>query len=407
MTRDPGRDGRPVGHEVAGSRQGVLLRRGDAGPRVRAVREQLAAAGITAAISSGSDPEVFDDALDRAVREFQQVRGLTSDGIVGEETSRALDAARWRLGDRIVRYVPGHLVHGDDVMALQERLLQLGLLDDRADGILGPATERALRELQRGLGLVPDGTCGPDTLRALSSLDRTVRGGDVSALRDRERVRRSGSSLVGRVVVVDPGHGGTDPGATGHGLTEADVVLDLGLRLEGRLAASGVTAVLTRGREQSPSTQDRVRLAADVGADVLVSLHCDSGRDGGGQGIACFYWGDERIGARSPIGASLAGLVQREVLARTDLVDCRTHPRSWDLLRLSRMPAVRVELGYLTDPGDARRLADPAFRDTCAEALLVAIQRLFLPEEDDAATGTLRLEDVLARVREADAGSGG
>jgi N-acetylmuramoyl-L-alanine amidase len=94
--------------------------------------------------------------------------------------------------------------------------------------------------------------------------------------------------------------------------------------------------------------------------------------------------------------------VQREVLARTDLVDCRTHPRTWDLLRLSRMPAVRVELGYLSDAGDARRLADPAFRDTCAEALLVAVQRLFLPEDDDAATGTLRLEDLRARLREAD-----
>jgi N-acetylmuramoyl-L-alanine amidase len=293
-------------------------------------------------------------------------------------------------------------VHGDDVTELQERLLQLGLFDDRVDGILGPATERALRELQRGAGLTPDGTCGPDTLRVLTQLRRTVQGGDVAALRDAERVRRSGSSLVGRVVVIDPGHGGDDPGAVGNGLREADVVLDLAGRLEGRLAASGVTAVLTRGAEQCPSTRERVRLAEEVGGDVLISLHCDSAANGAATGVASFYWGDERIGTRSPIGAQLASLVQREVLARTDLVDCRTHPRSWDLLRLSRMPAVRVELGYLSDPGDARRLADPAFRDTCAEALLVAVQRLFLPEEDDAATGTLRLEDLRARLRDAE-----
>lgn len=386
-------------------RHDILLRRGDRGPRVRAVREQLRAAGVDAAPAPGADPEDFDEILDLAVREFQQQRGLTFDGIVGEETSRALDAARWRLGDRILRFTPGHLVHGDDVAALQERLLQLGMFDDRVDGILGPATERALRELQRGLGLSPDGTCGPDTLRALGALERTVRGGDVSALRDAEKVRRSGSSLVGRVVVLDPGHGGDDTGATGQGLTEADVVLDLARRLEGRLTASGVTTVLTRGAEQCPSTAERVRLAAEVGADVLISLHCDSGGGSQAQGVASFYWGDERVGTRSPVGARLAELVQRETLARTDLVDCRTHPRTWDLLRLSRMPAVRVELGYLTDPGDARRLVDPAFRDTCAEALLVAIQRLFLPEEEDAATGTLRLDDVMARVRAADSGS--
>jgi N-acetylmuramoyl-L-alanine amidase len=365
------------------------------------VREQLVAAGVEG--PAADDPDEFDEALDRAVRAFQQQRGLIADGRVGVQTSRALDAARWRLGDRILRYTPGHLVHGDDVTQLQERLQQLGIFDDRVDGILGPATERAVRELQRGIGLTPDGTCGPDTLRALGQLERTVRGGDVAALRDAERVRRSGTSLVGRVVVLDPGHGGDDVGATGHGLTEASVVLDLARRLEGRLAASGVTAVLTRCAEQSPSVAQRVRLAEDERADVLVSLHCDSA-GGTGSGVATFYFGDERVGTRSPVGARLATLVQRELLARTDLVDCRTHPRTWDLLRLSRMPAVRVELGYLSDPGDARRLGDPVFRDTLAEALLVAVQRLFLPEEDDAPTGTLRAADVMARVRAAEDG---
>lgn len=67
------------------------------------------------------------------------------------------------------------------------------------------------------------------------------------------------------------------------------------------------------------------------------------------------------------------------------------------------MPAVRVELGYLSDPGDARRLADPGFRDTCAEAVLVAVQRLFLPEDDQTDTGRLDVRDVMARVHAAEA----
>ena len=68
------------------------------------------------------------------------------------------------------------------------------------------------------------------------------------------------------------------------------------------------------------------------------------------------------------------------------------------------MPAVQVELGYLTNPADAARLADPGFRDLVAEALVVAVQRLYLGEED-AATGTLRLADVLAYARLVDSGS--
>ncbi len=52
---------------------------------------------------------------------------------------------------------------------------------------------------------------------------------------------------------------------------------------------------------------------------------------------------------------------------------------TWDLLRRTRMPAVRLDLGYLTNPGDAARLADPSFRDLVAEAIVVAVQRLYLP----------------------------
>jgi N-acetylmuramoyl-L-alanine amidase len=80
------------------------------------------------------------------------------------------------------------------------------------------------------------------------------------------------------------------------------------------------------------------------------------------------------------------------------MTDLRTHGCTFDILRVTKMPAVQVELGYLTNAGDARRLADPAFRDLVAEALVVAVQRLYLGDED-AATGTLRLEDVLAYAR--------
>ena len=59
------------------------------------------------------------------------------------------------------------------------------------------------------------------------------------------------------------------------------------------------------------------------------------------------------------------------------------------------MPAVRIETGYLTNAGDAAKLADPAFRDAVSEAVVVAVQRLYLAQEDDAPTGTLRLDALL------------
>ncbi len=85
------------------------------------------------------------------------------------------------------------------------------------------------------------------------------------------------------------------------------------------------------------------------------------------RGVASYYYGSDEFGHYSTVGEKLADLVQREICARTDLLDCRAHAKNWDLLRRTRMPAVRVEVGYLTNPGDALRLADPAFRDVLAE----------------------------------------
>ena len=98
------------------------------------------------------------------------------------------------------------------------------------------------------------------------------------------------------------------------------------------------------------------------------------------------------------VGWSLeAGFIQRELAVRTGLRDCRTHPKTWDTLRLTRCPAVRVEVGYLTNPDDRARLADAAFRDVLAEGILVAVKRLYLLGEGDQPTGTFTFADVLRR----------
>ena len=72
----------------------------------------------------------------------------------------------------------------------------------------------------------------------------------------------------------------------------------------------------------------------------------------------------------------------------------RAPKKTWDLLRLTKAPTVLLEIGYLTNPKDASRLADSHFRDVIAEGLVVAIQRLYLSAEEDAKTGTLRIEDL-------------
>jgi N-acetylmuramoyl-L-alanine amidase len=72
---------------------------------------------------------------------------------------------------------------------------------------------------------------------------------------------------------------------------------------------------------------------------------------------------------------------------------------SWELLRLTRMPAVRVDVGYLTSPLDRERLIDPLFRDRVVEAIVAAVQRMYFPVEQDVATGSIDVRKLRAALR--------
>ena len=356
------------------------VRPGDRGAVVADVRAKLALLGLL----PESDSDEYDAAVDRAVRGFQQLRALTVDGVVGAETYRALDEARWRLGDRVLSFVVSHPLVGDDVSALQQRLLDMGFDCGRRDGIFGTRTEAALRDFQRNVGLPADGTCGPRTLEMLSRLAKTVVGGRPDAMREDERLRREGPTPRGKLVIVDPGHGGADSGVVAHGMREADLTYDLATRIEGRLAAAGVEAFLSRGPDGDVDDLDRAAFANAAEADLVISLHVDGHRNPQCHGLATFYYGVPG-GAGSVLGERLAELVQAEVAARTGLLDCRAHARTWDLLRRTRMPAVRVEVGYLTNPDDAARLTDVALREAVADGVVAAVQRFYAAEQAEPA----------------------
>ena len=388
------------------------IMRGDQGPAVAEIRtvlrglELLPSEGDPVAGELAADHlaiEEFDERTELAVRAFQQSRGLSANGRVGEETWRALEAARWRLGARtLYPAVPDPLI-GDDVRQLQERLLEMGYDVGRADAVYGPRTARAVATFQREVGLTPDGACGPQTMSALRRLGRKVTGGAPLALRETAKLHGSGRALVGKTIMIDPGHGGPDPGASIlDGMlrwTEADLAFDLALRLEGRLAAAGMRVYLTRGPapEHELTDRQRAKLANEVGADLFISLHIDRHSNPAAQGVATYHYGSGN-GVTSTVGERLAGLVQREIVARSGFANCQVHAKTWDLLRLTRMPAVRVEVGYLTSPVDRARLVDPRFRDRIVDATMAAVQRMYFPVEDDVPTGSIDVSTLRAAM---------
>lgn len=362
-------------------------RPGDSGPAVVEISRLLTRTGHLPARA-----EVYDEEMERGVRAFQQEQGLSVDGVVGPSTYRRLHEATWTLGDRVLNHLPGRQLSGDDVFELQRRLLELGFRVGRVDGVFGPTTETGLRDFQRNYGLPDDGTCGPATLKAFARLRPLVSGGAPNTLRAQARVDRAGPALSGKRVVLDP----MPPRVVdGDLLARGErIVFDVVHRLEGRLAALGVEALVAARPGEAYDESARADFANRCDADLTLSLTLDSDTNPHAGGVASYFWGSDRHATHSSTGERLAGLVQREVTARTDLVDLRAHPKSWDFLRGTRMPAVRVDTGYLTHAGDLQRLKQPAFRDTLAEALLVAIQRFYLSADADARTGVLSMSDL-------------
>jgi N-acetylmuramoyl-L-alanine amidase len=378
------------------------IRRGDHGAAVLEIRAILA--GMDLVPPGPVEQAAFEEDLERAVRAFQQSRGLSVDGEVGDETWRALLAAQWHLGARTLYQAIPEALTGDDVRQLQERLLEMGYDVGRADGVYGARTARAVAQFQREVGLTPDGACGPQTLHALRRLGRKVVGGAPLRLREEQVFRAYGPVLVGRQIVIDPGHGGADdPGVTVPDgplrWSEADLAYDLASRLEGRLAACGMRVHLTRGPHPAAevSSLQRAQLANDLGADLLISLHIDGHANPEADGVAAFHYGTDN-GVTSTMGERLAGLVLREIVARTGLRNCQVHAKSWDLLKLTRMPAVRVDIGYLTSPADRERLTDPRFRDRVVEAVVAAVQRMYYPVDADVLTGSIDVSALRAEL---------
>lgn len=391
-----------------------ILKVGDRSPRVAEVRVALARLGLLpgyedpATNTTGSNPvfteadTLFDDDLMNAVQGFQQSRGIIVTGNIDESTLRVLREASYRLGARVLSYQPGNQMVGDDVAQLQKQLQELGFYAERVDGSFGQVTHEALINYQMNYGLNMDGICGPNTIRAFGRLGRRITGGSAQALRERERVRDAGPKLAGKRVVIDPSLGGKDKGQVVNGqhgqITEEEIIWDLATRIEGRMVAAGMETIMSRPRQDNPSHKERAEIANAFGADLMISLQADQYPNEKASGVATFYFGSEE-GHSSLIGELLSGLIQREIVARTNLVNCGNHGRTWDLLRMTQMPTVEIVAGYLSNPDDVSILTNPQARDAIAEAVVVSVKRLYLMDQDDQPTGTFNFAELLKQER--------
>ena len=165
------------------------------------------------------------------------------------------------------------------------------------------------------------------------------------------------------VVVIDPGHGGPDPGAIGiSGLQEAGLVLDISRRVQAILEQSGVQAILTRTADIDLDLQPRVDLAQRVNATVFVSIHANSINLSRPDisGLETYYYQS---------GLELARTIHRNVVQGTGIEDRGVRSARFYVLRRTSMPSVLVEVGFVTGRSDATRLSDSGYRQRMAESI--------------------------------------
>lgn len=171
-------------------------------------------------------------------------------------------------------------------------------------------------------------------------------------------------------VVIDPGHGGPDPGAVGiGGLRETDIVLDVGLQVAQLLQAKGVQVLMTRTSEVDVDLPPRVSLANRSRANVFVSLHANalSMSRPDVNGIETFYF-------RGGNSYALAATIQSQLMAVSPGTPNRgARPGRFYVIRRTVMPSALAEMGFVTGEIDAPRLRDPRHRRRLAQAVASAI----------------------------------
>ncbi|MBD2292853.1 N-acetylmuramoyl-L-alanine amidase [Anabaena sphaerica FACHB-251] len=169
------------------------------------------------------------------------------------------------------------------------------------------------------------------------------------------------------LVVIDPGHGGKDPGAIGiGGLQEKDIILPISLRVAAILQQNGVQAVLTRDSDYFVTLPGRVQMARRANADVFVSIHANSVGLNRPEvsGLETYYYDN---------GLSLARIIHNRILQSVNVKDRRVRKARFYVLRQSSMPSVLVETGYVTGREDAAKLRTTAYQNQMAEAIAQGI----------------------------------
>lgn len=192
------------------------------------------------------------------------------------------------------------------------------------------------------------------------------------------------------IVVLDPGHGGRDPGAVGPtGLQEKEVTLDVALRVRTLLAPVATVGMVRTTDATVQPRSGRSRLANEMGANAFVSIHCNGFHRPGANGTETFHLQGAKLGAR------LATTIQTRLIKKLGRRNRGVKQRNFTVIRGAKVPVCLPELAFITNPEEEALLRTPAFREKAAQAIAEGVcEFIEMPRKEESKVEEIVFADV-------------
>ena len=190
---------------------------------------------------------------------------------------------------------------------------------------------------------------------------------------------RSNEKPSDKLIVIDPGHGGSDPGACHNNVKEKDVNLAISLKLNEALQDKGYNTLMTRQNDSSVGLYDRPEIANNVNADLFISIHANSYTPNPSvEGVEILYCPADQCSLKSRDDYELAKILMDEITKVTGAKNKNiTKGPKLVVLNRTKMSAILIETGFLTNSNEAKLLSTPEYQDLMVEGIINGIEKYF------------------------------
>ena len=201
-------------------------------------------------------------------------------------------------------------------------------------------------------------------------------------------------------VFIDPGHGGSDPGALGFGYRESDINLQVAKKVESKLKANGIDVKMSRNSDEFYSLSERAEMANNYGADIFVSIHQNSATASSANGIETYY-NKYRVDDKP-----LSNDVQEQLINQTGAYNRGVKNAEFTVLVKSKMTASLVECGFISNETEVKNISNSSYQDKLATGISNGIESYLKnnvilqpqnPSDEIISTGTVTAESLNVR----------